>query len=132
MLLNQDWGLVYLLAQSDQGGSAGLGIANLLFSLFGYIFTSYCLQKIFEKLEQENAWFAWIPILQTWMMFKAGDKSPWWIIGLIIPFVNIVALVILIMAFVNIVKKLGKNPWLILLMIIPIVNFVILYNFAFS
>lgn len=65
-------------------------------------------------------------------MYKAGDQSPWWIIGLFIPFVNIVAVVFLIIAFVNIVKKLGKNPWLILLMIIPIVNFVILYQFAFG
>ncbi|HLP87164.1 MAG TPA: DUF5684 domain-containing protein [Nostocaceae cyanobacterium] len=132
MLLNQDWGLVYLLAQSEQGGSAGLSIANLLFSLFGYIFGSYCMQKIFDKVGEENSWFAWIPILNVWIMYKAGDKSPWWIIGFIIPFVNIVAAVIYIMAFVNVIKKINKNPWLLLLLIIPIVNFVVLYNFAFS
>ncbi len=65
-------------------------------------------------------------------MYKAGDQSPWWIIGIFIPFVNIVALIILLIAFVNVVKKLGKNPWLILLMIVPLINFFVLYNFAFG
>ncbi|AUT03105.1 hypothetical protein CLI64_23340 [Nostoc sp. CENA543] len=132
-LLTYDWSLVYLLAQSDSGSGETAGsLFGLLFGLFGYIFGSYCFYRIYQKLGEANAWFAWVPILNTWIMLKAGDQSPWWIIGLFIPLVNFVALIFLIIAFVNIVKKLGKNPWLILLMIIPIVNFVILYNFAFG
>ena len=81
---------------------------------------------------EQNAWFAWVPILNNWIMYKAGDQSPWWIVGLFIPLVNFVALIFLLMAFIKIVEKLGKSPWLILLMIIPLVNFVVLYNFAFG
>ncbi|BAY31696.1 hypothetical protein NIES2107_35820 [Nostoc carneum NIES-2107] len=128
-----DWSLVYFLAQSDQGSGGGIGgLFGLIFGLVAYVFGSYCFYTIFQKLGEPNAWFAWVPILNTWITLKAGDQSPWWIIGFFIPIVNIVALVFLIIAFVNIVKKLGKNPWLILLMIIPIVNFVVLYNFAFG
>jgi hypothetical protein len=104
----------------------------LLFALFGYLFSSYCFYTIYEKLGEQNAWFAWVPILNNWIMYKAGDQSPWWIVGLFIPLVNFVALIFLLMALIKIVEKLGKSPWLILLMIVPLVNFVVLYNFAFG
>ena len=129
--LSNDLGLIYLLAQSNQG--SGLGdLINLIIGLAAYIFGSYCFQMIYQKLGEPNAWFAWIPFLNVWIMYKAGDQSPWWLIACFIPIVNLVAIVILLIAFVNIVKKLGKNPWLILLMIIPLVNFWVMYHFAFG
>lgn len=130
-----DFSSISLLAQSSSssdGAAAGGSIIGMLIGIAGYLFGSYCFYNIYHKLGEPNAWFAWVPILNNWIMYKAGDQSPWWIIGLFIPLVNIVALVFLIIAFVNIVKKLGKNPWMLLLMLIPIVNFFILYNFAFG
>ncbi|MDB9320634.1 DUF5684 domain-containing protein [Nodularia spumigena CS-591/04] len=100
--------------------------------LFTYLFGSYCFYKIYEKLGAENPWFAWIPFLNNWIMYKVGDQSPWWVIGLFIPIVNLVAVIFLLLAFIKIVQKLGKNPWLILLMIVPLVNFVVMYNLAFG
>lgn len=97
-----------------------------------YIFTSYCFQKIYQKLGEPNAWFAWVPLLQYWIMYKAGNRSPWWLIGLFIPIVNIFASINLLVAFFRIVDKLGKNPWLIFLMIIPLANFWVMYHFAFT
>ncbi len=132
LLLTYDWSFVYFFAQSNQNSGGAGGFIGLIFGVIGYIFGSYCFYTIYQKLREPNAWFAWVPILNTWIMLKAGEQSPWWIIGLFIPLVNFVALIFLLMAFVNIVKKLGKNPWLILLMIIPLVNFVVLYNFAFG
>lgn len=133
LLLTDNGSLTYFLAQSGQSAGDALGgTIGLIFGIIGYIFGSYCFYKIYQKLGEANAWFAWVPILNTWIMLKAGNQSPWWIIGLFIPLINLVALIFLIMAFVNIVNRLGKNPWLILLMIIPLVNFVILYNFAFG
>ncbi|MTJ10883.1 MULTISPECIES: DUF5684 domain-containing protein [unclassified Anabaena] len=133
LLLNYNWHLNSFLAQSSSSSeSAGANIVFLVFTLFGYLFSSYCFYNIYEKLGEENAWFAWVPILNNWIMYKVGGQSPWWVVGLFIPLVNIVAAVFLLMALIKIVEKLGKNPWLILLMIVPIVNFVILYNFAFG
>lgn len=132
-LLINNWSNVYFIAQSSSNNSGGGlgGIIYLIFVIGGYIFGSYCFQRIYEKLGEPNAWFAWIPLLNNWIMYKAGDQSPWWIIGLFVPFVNIIASIILIIAFINIVKKIDKNPWLIILMMIPLVNFWVLYNFAF-
>ncbi len=131
-LINLDWGFTYLIAQSSSSSSGVEGLFNLIIWLTIYVFTSYCFYAIYQKLGEANAWFAWVPILQHWAMLKAGDQSPWWTIGLFIPLVNIVAVVFLLIAFVNVVKKLGKNPWLIILMIIPLVNFAIMYHFAFG
>ena len=131
LLLQYNWHVTSLLAQSSSS-SDGTGALVFIFTLFSYLFGSYCLYTIYEKLGEQNAWFAWVPILNNWIMYKAGDQSPWWIVGLFIPLVNFVALIFLLMAFIKIVEKLGKSPWLILLMIVPLVNFVVLYNFAFG
>ena len=131
LLLQYNWHVTSLLAQSSSS-SDGTGALVFIFTLFSYLFGSYCLYTIYEKLGEQNAWFAWVPILNNWIMYKAGDQSPWWIVGLFIPVVNFVALIFLLMAFIKIVEKLGKSPWLILLMIVPLVNFVVLYNFAFG
>lgn len=131
--LLQNFDSVYVLAQetmAEPGGAAGV-LVNF-FSLISYLFSSFCFWKIYQKFGEDNAWFAWVPILGQWKMYQVGGQSPWWVIGLFIPLINIVALVFLIMAMVNIVKRLGKNPWLILLMIIPLVNFWVLYHFAFQ
>lgn len=129
-----DFSSICLLAQSSSRGDANAG-SSFIIMILGiaiYLFSSYCFYNIYKRLKEPNAWFAWVPILNNWIMYKAGNQSPWWIIGLFIPFVNIVAVVFSVIAFVNIIKKLGKNPWLILLTFIPIVNFIILYNFAFA
>ena len=129
-LLNIDLSFTYLLAQSSSGsGGAGGGLSLILW-LATYLFSSYCFYVMFQKLSYSNAWFAWVPLLQTWAMLEVGDRSPWWIIGLFIPFVNFVAIFFLLSAFINMVKKLDKNPWFILLMLIPLANFAVMYYFA--
>ena len=133
LLLTYNWNFVYFLAQINQSSSnAAESLISFIVGIAAYIFCSYCFYKIYQRLGEPNAWFAWVPILNNWIMYKAGDQSPWWIIGIFIPLVNIVALIVLLIAFVNVVKKLGKNPWLILLMILPLINFFVLYNFAFD
>ncbi|MGF1676013.1 MAG: DUF5684 domain-containing protein [Rivularia sp. (in: cyanobacteria)] len=132
-LLNLDLSFTYLFAQSSYSSDSGaVRVLELILSLAEYVFSSYCFYTMLEKLDYRNAWFAWVPFLNVWAILEAGDRSPWWIVGFFIPFVNIVAAIYLIIAYANIVKKLGKNPWLILLMIIPFVNFAMMYHFAFG
>lgn len=133
--VNIDFTLINILAQTNSSGgaeAAGGGILGLIIGLVGYVFGSYCFQKIFQRLGMANAWLAWVPIANTWMMLRAGDQSGWWLVALLIPFVNIVGFVFLIIAFVNIMKKLGKSPWLMLLFIVPLVNFWLMYHLAFN
>lgn len=92
-----------------------------LYILIAYLIGAFLCWKIFEKLKIENAWFAWIPILGTYITFVAGDdESPiLWIILSLIPGINIVAAVKLIIAWVRICKKLGQSPWLLLICLVP-------------
>ncbi|MDY6939290.1 MAG: DUF5684 domain-containing protein [Cyanobacteriota bacterium] len=124
--LSSLWHSTYFLAQTGEEE------AVKSFGIIGYIIMSYCFQKIYQRLGEPNAWFAWVPILSSWIMYKAGDETPWWTLGLFIPGVNIIALIALLSAFIKIVKKLGKNPWLILLMIVPLLNFWVMYHYAFT
>ncbi len=60
------------------------------FGLIFYIYVSYCLMKIAKKLNVDNAWLAWIPIVNLWTLVPCSGKEWWWIILLFIPLVNIV------------------------------------------
>lgn len=101
----------------------------LILALLIYIYVAVCLMKIAKKTSVENAWFAWIPILNIILIIQCAKKPLWWIIFYFIPFVNIVALVIIWMA---IAKNLGKPDWLGILMIIPIANLILPGYLAFS
>ena len=90
-----------------------------IFGLVAYVFTSFCLMKIADKLEIPNSWLAWIPIAQAWVMVRAAGKPGWWLILLFIPLVNIViALIILFAMPVN----LGKSSLYGLLTFVPVLG----------
>jgi glycerol-3-phosphate acyltransferase PlsY len=121
----------------NDGAAVGAGLAVLggfmffffLFVLAIYIFMAICLMKIAKKTNTGNAWFAWIPILNLILMIQCSKKSLWWIILFLIPFVNIIASIII---WMNIAKNLGKPEWLGILTILPLLNIVIPAYLAFS
>jgi hypothetical protein len=102
--------------------------------LISYLIFAFFSWKIFQRLNIENAWFAWIPILGSYITFVAGDeRNPvLWTILLLVPLVNIVAAIKLIIAWVKIVQKLEKSPWLLLLTLIPLAGFIVFAYFAFG
>jgi hypothetical protein len=103
-------------------------------SLIGYLITAYFSWEIFKKINVENAWFAWIPILGTYITFVAGDNEQpvLWTILACIPCINLIALFPFIGAWIKICQKLGKSPWLLLLCIIPCINFLVFGYLAFG
>lgn len=109
---------------------AGFGIVQLIIYIIIYVLFAFLLQKIFERCRVENPWFAWIPILNTYKAFEAGDnENPvLWTILSIIPCVNVVAIVYLIIAWIKICQKLGKSPWLLLLVLIPFLGALALFG----
>ncbi|WP_287242142.1 MULTISPECIES: DUF5684 domain-containing protein [unclassified Okeania] len=105
-----------------------------LVSIAGYLITAFFCYKIYQKLNVEDAWYAWIPILGTYITFKAADeeKPVLWTILSYIPCVNIIAAIKSIMAWVTIFKKLNKSPWLLLICIIPFAAFFVFGYVAFT
>lgn len=123
-----------LLAQATYADPE-ISTTQIVFSIIAYVVGAFFCQKIYEKLGVENAWFAWIPILNVYVNFVAGDEENpvLWTILALVPCINIIAIVKLIIAWVKICNKLEKSPWLILLWLIPLIGFAIFgYLLAFA
>lgn len=117
----------------EDGASAAGGIIGALFGLViglgVYLFICYCLKVIVEKMGGEPGILIWIPILQYIPILHAVGWETWKLILFFIPLVNIVMLVLL---FLEVLKKRNKPPVAIVALFIPCVNFFFLPWLAFS
>lgn len=113
----------FLLAQ-EVSAQVQLGPGQTLSIIILYLILGFFCWKIFEKLNVENAWFAWVPILGTYIAFVAADeeKPVLWTVLAFIPCINIVAAIKLIMAWIRICGKLNKSPWVLLACLIPFIG----------
>ncbi|PSB15493.1 hypothetical protein C7B61_16310 [filamentous cyanobacterium CCP1] len=109
--------------------------ADFLLYIVIYVVVSFFVQQILARCNFEKPWFAWIPFLSTYGIFKAGDEpnAVLWTVLTIVPCANIVAVVMQIIAWTRICRKLGKSPWLLLLWLIPLLGmFVFLGYLAYG
>lgn len=115
--------------QMEPAAAAAIGIIYFIIMAIGYIYVAICLTKIAKKTNTENGWFAWIPILNVFLMLMIAKKPLWWFILMLIPFVNLIIGIIVWMA---IAEARGKPNWIGILMIFPLLNVIILGYLAFS
>lgn len=109
--------------------SPAFGVAYFIFWIIIYVYFAICLMMIANKTSTANSWFAWIPILNVFLMLMIAKKPLWWFILLLIPLVNIVIGIIVWMA---VAEARGKPSWVGILMIVPFVNLIIPGYLAFS
>ena len=113
-------------------GAAVLGVMMLVFVVFAlaaYVYFALALQTIAKKTNTENAWWAWVPILNAILMLNIARKPVWWFILLLVPFVNIV---IGIMVWMAIAEVRGKPNWWGILLIVPLVGLIVPGYLAWS
>jgi len=101
---------------------AGMMTFLLIFGLAFYIYLALALQTIAQKTNTENAWMAWIPIVNIFLMLNIAKKPLWWFILLLIPLVNIV---IGIMIWMGVAEARGKPSWWGILIIVPVVGLIV-------
>jgi hypothetical protein len=100
-----------VLAQADQTSpqpSAGGGIAGAISGLITLDIVVLVLAgmwKVFTKAG-EPGWAVIVPIYNLIVLLKIAGKPVWWIILLIIPFVNFI---ILILVALGVAKAFGKG-----------------------
>ena len=112
--------------------AAAVGVAFLVMAVIGiaaYIYFAMALQTIAKKTNTENAWWAWVPILQIVLMLNVAKKPVWWIILFFIPLVGIVFAIIVWMA---IAEARNKPSWWGILLIVPIVGLIVPGYLAWS
>lgn len=131
------------IAQDSAAGFLGMGamfaflaaysFIVIAIGLASYIFSSLALYKIGKEMNYQNSWFAWVPILNTIMLFKLGDQNPMLLLLLLIPGLGAFVVAILsIIALANITEKRGYEKILVLLVLIPVGMYILLYLLAWK
>ena len=85
---------------------------------------------IAKKKNIENAWLAFIPIANIYLMTQIAGLPAWYTAGIVLVFIPFIGQILLgvLMVYIwwKICEALSKPGWWGVLMIIPIVNFVIM------
>ncbi len=126
MLFGQDESVPQQPSAAALGGM--LVMALLVAGIF-YIYVSLALQTIAKKTQTENAWMAWIPIVNVFLMLSIAGKPLWWFILCLIPLVNII---ILIVVWMGIAEARSKPSWWGILTIVPFVGIIVPGYLAWS
>lgn len=98
---------------------AALGVFVILHLLF-----SYCGSLICRKVEQPAGVLIWVPILQFIPLFRAAKMSPFWLVGMLVPGVNLIGHVL--WSF-RIAAARGRGIGTALLLILPTYPFAFMY-----
>jgi len=104
---------------------ATLGVV-LFFFFLAYAYSALTLQLVAKKTGTANAWLAWVPVGNIFLMCMVAHRPLWWaLLLLILPFTIIGILPAIIMAVVvlmDIAAACGKPKWLAFLTVIPFIN----------
>jgi hypothetical protein len=92
-----------LLQQGERGEGASLLSSLCSFALA--ILVLIAMWRIYEKARKPG-WAAIIPIYNIWVLLEIVGKEGWWIILFFIPFVNIIALIVVLW---ELAKSFGKD-----------------------
>ncbi len=104
-------------------------VLAIVLSLLAHLFFSYCARLICRKTGNEPGGLIWIPGLQLIPLFRAAGMVPAWVLGLLLPVLN---LVVYLVWCVKIVRARSKNGWLALLLVLPVANLFAFLYLAFS
>lgn len=102
------YALAILLQEStpiSNGAAAGIGMGILIVYMAILLLAVISMWKIFTKAG-EPGWAAIVPIYNAIVLLKIAGKPAWWIILMLIPFVNII---ILFMVSINLAQNFGKS-----------------------
>ena len=122
------YGLLSVLGQDNTVDTTGGMIGGLCGGMFGLIFAILAivgLWKVFSKAGKPG-WAAIIPIYNIYVLLKVVGRSGWWLLLLLIPFVNII---IWIIVCIDLAKSFGKSTFvwgIILLFFLNAIGYILL------
>jgi len=121
-------------AQDDHRAAAvaaasGMVLFVFVFIVAMYVYCALAIQTIAQKTHTENAWLAWIPIVNIVLILNIAKKPIWWFLLFLIPLVNIVISVIVWMA---VAEARNKPNWWGILILVPVVGLIVPGYLAWS
>ena len=112
------------------GVIAALSVFFLLIFIAVYIYCALALMAIAKKTKTENAWLAWIPIANVYLMTQIAEVPEWVTLAVLLPIIPVIGglalAAVMVWLWWNISENLGKPGWYGILIIIPIANLVIM------
>lgn len=99
------WSVQLLAQTSTEASGEGSSLFGTLIALAVVIALIASIWKVFEKAG-EAGWAAIIPIYNLVVLLKISGKPIWWLVLMIIPFVNIIASLLVLLALA---KNFGKG-----------------------
>lgn len=113
----------------SSGSNTAVIVVSAVVGILLYIYGAVCLQRIAKNLRVMPSWFAWIPILNVYLVCKVCGKGILWTILCFIPVVNVVIYILLCL---KLARACGRSRLYGILLIIPVVDLFVIYMFAFS
>jgi len=118
------------------GFMATLGAFAILLTLGVYIFVAFALMAIARKTKTKNAWMAWIPIANFYLVTQMAKMNGLWTLILLAWFVpaigGLIVMGVGIWMFWRIAERIKMPGWTSLLLIVPIVNLIVLGIYAWK
>lgn len=109
---------------------SGIGAVMWLIILAAYLYFAYAQFKIAQKTGHSgNAWWAFIPILNFFLLVQMANKPWYWFLFSLVPFINIIILAVL---WIDVAKACNQSPVWGFLTILPFINFISIGVLAFS
>ncbi|MBD3403672.1 signal peptidase I [candidate division GN15 bacterium] len=114
----------------QSSGDPIFGLVGLLVMAAIYFYFAFAQYTLAKKLGCLNdAWWSFIPIMNSLLLIKMGGKEMWWFLLMLVPVVNIVVFAIL---WIEVAKGVGKSGFLGFCTLIPFVNFITIGILAFT
>lgn len=108
----------YPMDAMGDGSWMAMGAGVMILYLAIFLFLGFCVGKLFEKAGKP-LWAGFVPIYNIVVMLEVVGRPLWWIVLLLIPFVNIV---VGILVYIDLAKSYGKDVvWGILLIFFGII-----------
>lgn len=120
----------YGYAESTSYGPDFLGIYFWFVALAFYFYFAFMLYKMAVKSGHGDiAWWAYIPVANTFLLIKMAGKPNWWFLLLLIPVVNMICFFIL---WIKTAQNCGASGFWGVMMMFPLINFIAAFIIAFS
>lgn len=103
-----------------------IGIFALLMVLL-YVYFGVMLTLIAHKSNTRNGWLAWLPIGNLFLLCMIARRPLWWVILMLIPFVNLIIFGII---WMSIAEVRGKPSWTGALIVLPVLGLAVPFYLA--
>ena|ERR1700678_734261 len=94
-----------------------------------YVVMALPLYVMATKKGSQNAWFAFVPILNGLLFVELAGKEWWWILLMLVPCINVFVGVYL---WMEVAVAMDKPSWVGLLILVPGLGILVPYYLAFA